>query len=112
MKNIYLKTIVIFALVAFFSEYGFAQTPSASSNNKAQEKIKNNENQKGVNETSREGESAKEGTYEFIRLKMNEGFTNQRMEEILVAIEEKRHLTDTVYYKISDFTTIKIYPME
>lgn len=99
MESLYLKSLLFFILIAF-SGFGYAQVPKEASAN----------DQIVIEEVNSEAIKAASGTYEFIKLKMEENFAHGRMQEILVIIEEKRHMTDTVYYKISDFTTVKIYP--
>ena len=58
-----------------------------------------------------DGIKALPGTYQFIRLsKVEEIFTTDAMDEILVMIEENRHETEVVFINISIYTKVKILP--
>lgn len=55
-------------------------------------------------------EKAAPGTFEILPSKMVEAFEEKKWNLILIKIEAKRDDTETVYLKVSEYTTIKIYP--
>lgn len=49
--------------------------------------------------------------YELISIsKQKELMTTATMDTILAKVEELQHPTDIVYYQLSEYTTIKIFP--
>jgi hypothetical protein len=53
---------------------------------------------------------AKAGTYEFVRMKTDEYFDDKRMAQLLILVEDLRSDSDTIHFRVSDYTKILIYP--
>jgi hypothetical protein len=54
---------------------------------------------------------AEAGTYEFINKgRYQEQFSEEKLNELLIEVEKMRHKKDTVFFKITDYTVICVYP--
>jgi len=50
--------------------------------------------------------------YEIIKNpKVEQAFTQENIDSLEVKILQLRHQTETVYYEVSEWTTVKIYPI-
>lgn len=50
------------------------------------------------------------GTYEFLRSKIEETFTDEYFDQLLYEIEARRDDYEVVYYAVTDLTVVKIIP--